>query len=537
MSSIQVTLDGDGAFAGAAANIVNYSVTEDATSLNLANTQGGVGSIEFTVIEDEGFNGSILLPSEPFTLLDPHAGGLAGIVDSAATSNDAELSITGSTALLPLVAERSVPAFSGTLGGALIYYMSLCGITSGFQMDPVVAAKSVALPSFTGEVWLQIKKLAAVHQFEIAAVGDAIIIRQPRLRTVDVRRYTNTRFDFGNAQAARTVEVYYYNNEWKNNKQVYPDPESSIVDRNIISVGAGETVKTSIDVNMWIGSIAPPTQVSSLPWNNTSATSVYSVVDKDGAPVSVSDWTNGGGLLTLDIGADGKSVDITVRGMITNGRAPYRIAASSADREYQYAALYIAASGVAFEKKMISSGTGADEERLPVDSVHTIDEPVVPTLREAHVVLANAVMDLSGMSQTFEATSTAVNRRGETGQIVYPSFDWADDNLFGELTFGGFVADLTFSEFSDLLAEQVSDDFADQAFGSIGGARVPYRNAMYRITGATSSPGQFSWQAELDTTFEDWGAVYGNLDLTFSQFNATWGGKTFEQHARQALYV
>lgn len=539
--SIQVTLDGDGSFAGAAANIVSYTVTEDATSLNLSDTQGGVGGIEFTVIEDDSFDGSILLPGEPFTLLDPRAGILAGLVDSATVSNGVELGVTGSTALLPLVSEHVVPAFSGTLGGAILYYASLCGISSGIQLDPIIAVKSVALPSFTGEVWLQIKKLAAVHQFEIAAVGDAIIIRQPRLRSVDVQKYTNTRFNFGNGQAARTVEVHYYNNEWKDDEQVYPDPESSILDRNIISVGAGETVVTNVPLDMWVGTIDPPSQVLSLPWDNTSATSVYAVVDKEGAPVSVTDWQNAGGLMTLEIGADGKSIDVTVRGAATNERAPYRIASSSVDMEYQYAALYIAASGVAFKNEMISSGTGANEETLPVDSVHTIDEPVVSTLHDAHVVMANAVAALSGLSQTLEATSTAVNRRGETGQIAYPTFEWFNGNYVGEATFDEFNAslppDMTFDEFNSFLATMVENDFETQAFGSISGARVRYRDAMYRITSATSSPGQFVWQAELDTTFADWEEVYGSADLTFEQFNAIWEGKTFEQHARQPLYI
>lgn len=540
MSSIQVTLDGDGTFAGAATNIVNYTVTEDATSLNLADTQGGVGGIDFSVIEDDGFNGSIMLSGEPFTLLDPRAGVLSGIIDSGSTNNEAELSITGATALLPLVSERVVPAFSGNLSGAIQYYLSICGVTSGVQIDSSLASQVVALPSFSGEVWLQLKKLAAVYQFEIAAVADAIVIRKPRLRTVDVRKYTSTRFNFSNTEAARTVQVYYYNNVWRTNLQVYPDPATSIVDRSIISVDAGEESVTNVDAGMWIGTIDAPTHVGTLPWDNTSTTSVYSVVDKDGKMVSVQDWKNGGGSVSFALGADGKSIDITVRGMSTNSRAPYSIASSSQDMEFQYPALYIAASGVAFERKMISANTGANEATLPVNSVYVIDEPLVSTLTDAHVALSRALIAMSGVSQKFEATTTSINRRGDTGQVVYPNFTWFNGEM-GSDTFTAFNADFagyTFKTFNQWTLDN-SDvaDFESQAFGAIGGARVRYRNAMYRIETATSSPGSFSWTAAMDTTFQDWQNVYSPLALTFAQFNTKWAGKSFEQHARQPLYV
>lgn len=536
--SIQVSLEGQGAFAGAAANIVNYSVSEDGTSLNIEDTQGGVGGIDFTVIEDSGFNGSILLPGQPFTLSDPYAGSVGGVIDNGAVNNDTELSITGASKMLPLVSQRVIPAYSGTLGGAIVLYAGLVNLTAGLQIHPSLINVPVTVPSFTGEVWVLLKKLAAVYQFEMAAVGNSIVFRPPRLRVITVRKYESTRLSYGNDQSARTVEVHYYNNEWKNDVQVYPDLESSIVDRQIITVNANETTTTNVPVDMWIASIDQPEQVGSLSWDTVASSSVYAVVDKDGVMVSVTDWQNGGGLVTYEMGDDGKSVDITVRGMGTDARSPYRIASSSPDLEYQYPALYVVATGVAFREEVISSGTGASELDLPVDSVFVIDEPVISTREQAQLVLSRAVISLTGISQRFEATATSVNRRGDTGEVVYPTFAAFNLTVVGQ-TFDQFNtawAGDSFADFNAYQAGLLAGDFETQSFGGVGGARVRERDAIYRIASATSSPGMYEWSSTLDTLFSDWAAVY-SPSMTFDAFNSIWVGKTFEQHARQPLHI
>lgn len=538
MAATEVTILGTGRFAGSSANIVDYSANESAPSLDMNDMRGGVGSVEFTVVEEPGKNGTILLSGQRFRLSDPYSGAINGVMDGVETIDGAGVSVTGSNLLLPLVAERRVPAFTGTLGGAIMYYMSLCGVTEGIQVDLATATTPVNLPSWTGEVWQHIKKLANVFQFEIAAVSNTIIIRRARLRWVDVDHYNTIRTSIGGASAAREVIVHNYNTKWEANKQVYPDPATSIVDRPIISVGAGEVVTTNYPVNMWMNSILPPTQVSSLPIDNTSSTTVYSVVDKDGAPVSIGDWQNGGGVLSLAIGLDGKSIDVTVRGMSTNERAPYRIASSSEDLEYQYAALYIAATGVSFKDQVISSRTGASEQYLPVDSVVEIDDPMVGTLDRAYSVLANAILGLSGEAQTFEATATRVNRRGETGELAYPSFGEFDSEWPTE-TFSEFdtwAGTMTFAAFDAYQGSLVATSFETQAFGSIAGARARYRDVIYRILDATSSPATHKWSATADTTFGDFTEGIATWDPTFGQYDTFWGADiTVGQHSRQPL--
>lgn len=539
MSTVpQLTVLGDGAFAGAATNIADYSVSEYASPVSMTDLQGGVSGVSFDVIEDPGFNGSMLLPNQLVELYDPYAGYQRAVIDNISSSDETLLNIQAGGMLMPLVSVKSAAAFSGTLGAAIMYYCSLCGVTDGFQMDTTITNTAVNLPSWNGEVWTQLKKLQAIYQFEMAEVGERIIVRALRLRQLDIQRYGSSRLTYGNSQASQIVEVYYYNNAWKTNAQVYPDPASFITDREIISVDAGETKVQNVEANMWISSISPPEMVGYLPWTNTSTSSVYAVVDKDGRPVNPNDWRNGGGKVTFAIGADRKSIDVTVQGMITNSRAPYRLASSSTDREYQYPALYINATGIAFKKELMWAPTGASLEDAPADSVITIDDPMVSNKNDAVRVLANAVMRSSGFSQVLEVTTTSVNRRGKVGTILYPTFDEFDQDHPAE-TFTAFNASLGTKTFKQFTAEQGNAsklDFANQSFGGVGGSRVRHRDAWYRVVSSTTRHGEYQWTAEPDTLFSDWSRSVGQTDITFATFNSKWNNKTFEQHARMPLY-
>lgn len=541
MSSIEVEILGDGAFAGSVANITDYSVQEYGSPISMTNLAGGVASVDFDVLEDTSFDGSILLPGQPFELRDPRAGAQRGIIDGASSANGYTLKVQGNGRLLNLVCERTAPAYSGSLGQALLNYFRLCGITDGFQIDSDIAVKHVSLPYWTGDVWTQIKKLMAIHQFEVAEVGSTIVVRKLRLRSVDVERYQSVSLNYGRRSASQTVEVHYYNNQWAVDKQIFPDPESSILDRQIISVQAGELSVTNYPVDMWISELDEPTHVLHLPWDNSTNTSVYSVVDKEGNAVSLADWRNGGGELSLSIGEDGRSIDVTVRGMATTTRAPYRIASSSEDREYQYAGLYVAATGVAFRDEVVWSPTGADLIQAPADTVTTIDDPMISTREDAVTVLANAVHEESGFQQELTVSATAINRRGETGQPIYPSFA-EFDAIIDDLditTFADFDAefgDMSFAEFDAYLVSLNGDDFESQAFGGIGGARVAHRDNIYRITQGSARPGGFDWSAAPDLLFAEWDELSVDAEGTFADFDAHWGDKTFEQHARMPLH-
>ena len=81
MSTVEVEILGDGKFSGSIANVSDYSVSESGSPLSLTNLQGGVGGINFGVLEDPDFDGSVLLAGQPFELRDPYSGTQRGIID------------------------------------------------------------------------------------------------------------------------------------------------------------------------------------------------------------------------------------------------------------------------------------------------------------------------------------------------------------------------------------------------------------------------------------------------------------------------
>ncbi len=83
---------------------------------------------------------------------------------------------------------------------------------------------------------------------------------------------------------------------------------------------------------------------------------------------------------------------------------------------------------------------------------------------------------------------------------------------------------------------QVQDDFENQVFGNVGGARVRYRDAWYRIRSTSiNQDGIQGASAERDTIFSDFNAEYAGL--TFADWNAIFDGYNFEDYSLIPLYT
>lgn len=526
--AIEVTIWGDGAFAGQSAAVADYTISEDATPLGVIDATAGIGDISFSVMEDDDpRSGSMLLKGQPFHIYDPDAGSQLGVIDNV-SSRDGMMNVTGFTLGYSMVAERSAAPYVGSLAGAFLYYLALGGVTDNIRLADDLHLTQVALPPWRGEVWERVRTLAAIHGLEVGIVAGTVTVRYIRGRSIDFRNPESISLEFGSGEAAQAVVVEYREKQWAAGAVVYPPADQSILDYNIYSVDAGELLETNIKVNCYLYTVEQPTHVNSVP-PGTPLTSIYTVIDKDNQPVSPFDWANSGGYLSVAIGEDGESIDLTIRGSYTQSRAPFRIAASSSDGEYQYGSLSIRATGVMFEDKAVSSLTGADAALAPADSEIRISEPLISTAAEANAALAHAVQRRSGHRAFINVTARTVNRRGSLGNILGPTFGEFEAE-YPTMTFGQFeteFAGLTFGDFDDLMTQDYRGEFENQAYGGIGGARVRYRDAMYRVVSASGGPGGFNWRAESDTTFGDFEAEMPS-GMTFGDFEALWPDQTFD---------
>lgn len=525
----EIRIVGTGSFSGQAAFIGGYTVEEDATPLSLlGGGGGGVGAISFDVMADESLDGSFALRNQTFELYDPEAGVQRGTIDSLSV-RDGQLRVQGISSLIPLVARKSAGNYTGTLYGAFIYYFSLGGVTEGIviaQDAEAVANKLVNLPAWNAEVWGQIRRLASIHQLEISAVAGTYLIRKRGTRTIIPQNVVEESWDFGNGVAANIVAIEYQAKRWGAGERVFPKMDEPITERAILTVDASETLTTNYPVNAYLATLEQPAHVLNIDPALGTAMSAYSVVDKDGQSVHPIDWANMGGSLTVAIGEDGRSVDVTVRGGATNSRAPYRIAGTSDDQQWQYGGLLVRGTGIMFEDREIWSATGADLDQAPADEVVRISEPLIDSDAAAYAALSAAVMERAGYRAQLRVSTTAVNRRGETGIPVYITFDQFDAMFTG--TFDQFDAQYTgtFDAFDARMSSQTSSDFANQAFGGVGGARIPYRDAVYRVDSASITPSSYEMTASENTTFDEFDEAWAGA--TFDDFAAFWGDATFE---------
>src|SRR5690606_34728149 len=94
----------------------------------------------------------------------------------------------------------------------------------------------------------------------------------------------------------------------------------------------------------------------------------------------------------------------------------------------------------------------------------------------------------------------------------------------------------TIDQFRQYMFLQVQDNFENQVFGNVSGARVRYRDAWYRIRSAgVTQDGIQGASAERDTLISDFNAEFDGV--TFADWNSIFDGMKFEDYALIPLYA
>lgn len=505
--AVEIAVTGNGHFAGARSNLANYSVTEDATPIDANDSSGGVGQINFTAIEDAAADGTILLLNDVVTLTDASNGVTSGIVNNLQV-NDSSAAISADSRLGLMVAQITAAPYTGTLGGAFTYYLSLCGIVSGFVIDSTITARSVTYQGFTGNLWDFMRQMCAAQQVEISLVSNNIVLRPLRTRTLMADTDNSQAYTVSNGQLAQSVIVNYYNSVRQVSTMVYP-AGGWTSDVQVYQVDSGQTIEFDLDVPVSLESISQPAYVASVAKNFTGPGSVYTAAGNDGLPITPAFWKTYGGNLVASINPDNKSIHIVLTGPVFPQYAPYRIAMSSGPSDY-YSALRINGTGVFFTQKSITALTGAPASKAPQVIGTTIDNIFINSVAEAWNVALRTAGGFASPIHTIDITANVVNRKGDKGSIVYPTFTNFDTTYAGK-TFAQFdtlMGSNTFDQFNAIQFAAVQDNFANQAFGNIAGARRQYREAFYRVRTGTTTEQNITYTAEMDTIFSDFDNVW-----------------------------
>lgn len=524
---------GGGDFEGHKSNITTYSYDENSTPHIPGDESGGVGELSFGVREADN---SVFLYKSQFVLTDSFNGSVGGEI-TGVDSTDTEADIRGRSQLARLNTTRSVGAQEVTLEAAIQAILDEAGVTNTLQVDASIASTPVVVPAVNKDLWVFLKELCSAYQFELALVDTTIIARPLRERLIDLTNISSEGWSVSDDNLAQSVEVAYYNYETLTGALVSPKGGWT-PDVQVYQVDANQTLVVELPVEAYLTSVEQPSVQLFVAQDYSGPNSVYTIAGNDGLPVQVAQWTDGGGSVTLALKENGTIIEATIVGANIPNLAPFRLAVSSGPSDY-YSTLRIVGSGIGFTREIFTKSTGLTIDETSNIIGVTVDNPFIDTLEDARQAAVWASAQFGKPTHTYSATARRVNRSTDAGPVViYPTFtQWGATQTPGDL-FSDFNTDFagqTFQDFTDAQFATVVNDFDNQAFGNIGGARIRHNDAWFRVRGASTTQDEVSVTAEYDTLVSDFNTEWDD-GSDFADFNARWDGRTFTDFALRPLW-
>lgn len=509
-------------------NLTDFSVIEDSTPTDPSDTTGGYG--QFTVGIGER-DDTRYLHGVPISLSISSQGETTGIVRGMGGDGHSA-TVTADSRLALLNAIRTAQPVNGTLASVFTYYLSLVGVTTGIVVDTTIGSTAVVYPGWSGNVWDQIRKMATALGAEVALVSNNVVLRPVRLRDAETYRNDAPNWGLDSSQMARSIEVYWYDATPVTNSLIYPtggwSPEVPI-----LTVGAGETQTFDIPLSASLSSVSQPVAQDFVDRYYT-ASSVYAVTGNDGLPYLASQWLAEGGSVTATVNADTRSITVTVIGASGTQFAPYSIAVASGPSD-RYSSLRLVGTGIAYTRNLLTLDSSVDPDVVSVEVGATVDSEFITSLDQAMHAGLWGLKRWGSPRYTISVTSGGINRVGDNGSYRYPTVAEFDALYSGDLVsdFDTEWSGQQIEDFNAYMISLVSNEFANQAFGNVGGARVPFRDTIFRIRTATNGSRSITYSAEDDTTVGDFDSRWDGM--TVADFDAEWLARPLSEFPMAAL--
>jgi len=506
----------------------DFSVQEDSTPIYASDMTGGAGTMDLQV--DENGDTPYLLDAE-IDLVDPAQGTTRGTIRNLAADNT-QVSISADSRMALLNVTRNAAAFSGTLEDALTYYFDLCGITDGFVIEDSIQSIPVKFLGFSGNVLEELKKLGVANGVEFSLISNNIVARPIRQNVSQNYRDSSRSWSYDTSQKAQSVEIYKYTVSEVTNGLIY---NGYTENQTPLVVDAGTTAEFTIPFNGSLISIDQPVFTTTIGPGDPGF-SAYNVSGNDNLPITQAQWEGQGGRLSVSISDDTRSIIVSITAPTETQYSPYRIGVS--DGEETYSTLRLHGSALLYEKELHTYHTAVDPDRVSREVGATVDSPYIQTDQQLLDAAMGELRYWGGNRRTINVATRGINRLGDNGSYAYAEFSDFDawwDNASPGATFGDFDADApatfgnTFGEHDEWWIEEVQNDFANQAFGNIAGARVFTDSNVHRIRTATTTPEGITYTAWEDSIFSDHDALWDAAvpGATFADFDNHWFGRAF----------
>lgn len=500
-------------------NVGEYSVVEDATPLDPSDASGGFGQINLTIPEGAETRG---LMGQPLVLTDGALGETTGTIRNIGGDGHSAR-IVANSRLANLAVERTIQPFVGTLTDCLEYHLSLCGITTGIVIDPAFDAITVQVPGGRENVHDRIRTMGSAYGFEVSLVSNNVVVRQVRQRTAINYRNASVAWEMSQDHFAQTVSGYYYNT-YSGDHIAYPlhGDETEAANLDVFQVDADEEKIYEIQLDASLSSFEQP--VASTGQDYLSDTlSRYAISTMEGDTILPYTWQKYGGLLEVTLSEDTRSLSVRVRGARIPSLAPFRIAYRDSTGAFR-SAIRIRGTGVFWIKEKLTLTIHDDPDLAPDEVGADVDVQFMETKDQLYHRLLYTAQRYGTDLQTISVTTGGINRLGESGSARYATIGDVAAAYPGAATIADLHAVLgpTIGDWNETMLALVSQDFTNQAFGNVAGARVRHGHSYYRIKSATITANKITYSAERDNTIGD---VY-HYGETIAQWNARWAGKT-----------
>jgi hypothetical protein len=462
-------------------NIENYSIVEDATTIDPSNYNGGAGQV---TVQTQDIVASNIREfyTAALTLEDTTLGQVQATVRGMSNSNGS-LTLTADSIVGLLNVDKTVQPQTSTLGQALSYYLGLVDLAGSLSVDSSITARPVVYPGWDGNLWDNIKRILLAERIELTLVDGLIVVRPLRTQEIRTDYFTQSGWDMNSQQVANKVRLHYYSNTLINQGEVYPVPPDEIMPQDaedappaseptVYNVDAGETLVFTVDMKASLTQVNQPQIVDFVENRSYAGTNgVYAVAGNDGKPITAAQWTAQGGRLSVRL-LNPNQIEVTIIGAYASEFAPYRIAMTAGTSSY-YNSLHITGRGVFFTDRYVDLVTGATANTTGEEIGAEVENPFISTLAQAYTVGQHA-------AATYATTQTI---SGNGRRLI-------DDG---------------------------------STFGNVAGGRILVDNAYYRVNSATHGPDQTSLNGSLDTLIKDMNQRFNGM--TMGEFSKIWVGR------------
>ncbi|MBT2484852.1 MULTISPECIES: hypothetical protein [unclassified Microbacterium] len=477
-------------------NLSDWSVVADSTPLIPGDTTGGAGAMSFTLPETPSTR---VLKGKPVTLRDAEMGTTTGEL-GLGSGNGVNASVTGLSKIAKLNVTRTAEAYSGTLRGAILYYLGLCGITTNIVVSAAASARPVNYIGWEGNVLDHLKDLCIAQQIALSLIGDKYAFRTlTGCSVISARSFADYSWSASEGQLAQNVEVAWSKTFAPANQLIYPVGGWN-EDVQVFQVDANEIVEYNIDLTpdedtsgaygISATSILQPSVVDSVLREYVGSASVYAVSGKDNLPIKAAQWKAGGGDMKLELLDGGSRIKVTITGPSDEQYAPYQISMTASEGDYSSLRIY--GTGMLYQRSVLRMSTGLSADRAPQEVAPIVEMPFLNSYEQAWRA-AQALLSRHS-SATYSITGTI-------GTI---------ETLFTtpEAFFGG-----------EVVAQQ---DPATHPLGNLEGSFFVADGLLFRIRSVTYAPDGATFKAEQHCGGPWWSSMFDFATRTTIRTAAQW---------------